>query len=507
MKETSITRKKWRELFFPIKRRELPKFFSMAVMMFFILLNQNLIRGIKDGLVVTMIGAEALSFIKLFIEMPAGILFVIIYTILCNKTTEENIFRGVMLFFLLFFSLFGFFLFPNQELLHPSANTISNYVQLYPHFKWFFIIWGKWILVFFYMMGELWPMIIFTLLYWQLANKITKTEEASRFYFVFNLLGQANLLVSGSIMVYFSRNDHFLLPFLGVYKTGTTLQVASLITIVILLCILVLFLHRYVETRIIYHQIDKEVENVPSKLKLGLWTSFKMIAQSKYLRLICVLMISYSMVINLIEGIWLHETSLFYRKDPALFITYQGKVLFWTGIFTLICSFVGNAITQKLGWKGAALGTPIITLIMGSMFFALVVLNYFKLLPTHVMGISILFAIVAIGGLQNVLAKGAKYCFFDITKEMVYIPLDKEMRAKGKASVDILGGKIGKSAGAILQVVCYTIFTHAQPDQISPFLAIMFLFICITWIIAVRTLSKEYHLLLTKNDSMNHSRR
>lgn len=497
MKQVSVLLKKWHPMRWPIKRSELKKFFSMASLMFLILLNQNLIRGIKDSLVVTLIGAEVLSFIKLFVEMPAGILFVVVYTLLCNKMTTENIFRAIILFFLFFFILFGFFLFPYQALLHPDPCLVDGYIKLYPHFKWFFIMWGKWTLVLFYMLGELWPMIVFTLLYWQLANKITKTEEAGRFYFFCNVVGQANLLISGSIMVYFSRSDHFLLPFLGVDKTEAVLKVAALMVIVILLCLFILFVHRFIEKHIMY---DDTVPVQPTTtLQLGLYKSFKLISTSKYLGLICILMISYSMVIHLIEGLWFHETSLLYKQNPTNFITYQGKVLFWTGICTLICSCLGNVIIRKLSWLGAALVTPIVTLVVGSCFFLFIVAARFNFLSENIMGISTLAVIVAIGGLQNILAKGTKYCFFDVTKEMVYIPLDREMGTKGKAAVDILGGKIGKSVGAILQVVCYTIFTTAQPNQLAPFLMAMFILICIIWITAVGMLSKKYHGLISKS--------
>lgn len=497
MKQVSALLQKFHLILWPIKQSELKKFFSMAILMFLILLNQNLIRGIKDSLVVTLIGAEVLSFIKLFVEMPAGVLFVVIYTLLCNKITRENIFRAIILFFLFFFILFGFFLFPYQEFLHPNPALVDTYVKLYPHFKWFFIMWGKWTLVLFYMLGELWPMIVYTLLYWQLANTITTTKQAGRFYFFWNLIGQFNLLISGSIMVYFSSNDHFLLPFLGIDKTQAVLKVAALMVIVILLCLFILFLHRLIEKHVVCKALPVKSSTT---LQLSIYKSFKLISRSKYLGLICVLMIAYSMVIHLIEGLWFYQTSLLYKNDPTNFIAYQGKVLFWTGICTLTCSCLGNLIIQRLSWLGAALVTPIITLIVGSCFFISIVAAHFNCLSENIMGISTLAAIVAIGGLQNVLAKGTKYCFFDVTKEMVYIPLDREMSTKGKAAVDILGSKVGKSAGAILQVICYTIFATAQPNQLAPFLMIMFIVICIIWIRAVGILSKKYHNLTGKSD-------
>ncbi|MCT4696785.1 NTP/NDP exchange transporter [Candidatus Cardinium sp. TP] len=499
MKHVTALLKKWYPMQWPIKGSALQKFFSMAILMFLILLNQNLIRGIKDGLVVTLIGAEVLSFIKLFVEMPAGILFVVIYTVLCNKVTTEKIFRGIIIFFLFFFLLFGFFLFPYQELLHPDPCKVDAYIRLYPYLKWFFIMWGKWTLILFYMLGELWPMIVFTLLYWQLANKITTTEEAGRFYFFFNLIGQANLLISGSIMVYFSRADHFLLPFIGKYKVATAPKIATLMIVIATLCLCILLLHKYIEQYIICGQ-RVQGRRIP-RLQLGLYKSFKMIARSTYLSLICILMIAYSMVVHLIEGLWFYETSQLYQQDPTRFITYQGRVLFWTGICTLSCACFGHVVIRKLNWLGAALITPVTTLIVGGAFFLLIIAVDYHFVSKAIMGISTLTAIVAIGGLQNVLAKGTKYCFFDVTKEMAYIPLDQEMSTKGKAAVDILGGKIGKSAGALVQVICYTIFAAAEPNQLAPFLMVLFFLICLTWIAAARVLGKKYHHLIGKADS------
>lgn len=484
----------------PIGRNEWKKFFSMAGLMFVILLNQNLIRGLKDSLIVTIIGPEVLSYIKLFVELPLGILFVLGYTLLCNRMSTEVVFRIIILFFLLFFTAFGFWLFPYQKTTHPSLDLIENYIQLYPYLKWFFKLWGQWSLVLFYAMGELWPMIVFTLLYWQLANKITTTAEAGRFYFYFNLFGQANLLISGSIIIYFSSNDHFLLPIaalLSIARNKTELQVATLMMVVIALCIIILLIHRYIEKYTVYNSRQSRTTTPPMRLQLGLLKSLKMITKSKYLGLICLLMAAYSMTINLIEGLWFYEVASFYDNDSIHFMAYQGKVLRWTGVITLICSIIGNIIVQNLGWFGAALVTPVMTLLVGGCFFLLVIIYRFYGLSDVIGGIPIMAIIVAMGGVHNILAKGTKYCLFDATKEMAYIPLDDEMQTKGKAAIDILGGKLGKSCGSIFQVICYT-FLPYRPDQLSPFLMVIHSCICIIWIMATKLLSKKYYKLIAK---------
>jgi AAA family ATP:ADP antiporter len=94
---------------------------------------------------------------------------------------------------------------------------------------------------------------------------------------------------------------------------------------------------------------------------------------------------------------------------------------------------------------------------------------------------------VLFGTIQSLLSKTFKYALFDPTTQMAYIPLDEESKVKGKAAIDVLGSRIGKSGGSLIQqglVVLFGNIIHASPAVAVIFYAVLFV-----WISAANRLS------------------
>lgn len=479
----------------PVEKHELPKFLFLTLLMFCILGIQNLIRAMKDSVINTMIGPETIAFLKFWGVLPASFVVTIIYIKLVSVMKGENIFYLIMSTFLIFFLLFAFVLFPNHQYLHLNPEYANHLGLLYPNLKWFILLLSNWSFSLFYIIAELWPNAIFALLFWQFVNKITTVDESKRFYPLFGLLGQTGLYLSGQFLMQLSNINNYVTNLFHLTESKSVVSIQIVISIVLILGLIALVAFWIINHKVLNIALTENLQFRVKKSQISLKDSLKMIVESRYIRLIAILLFCYGVAINMVEGPWKAEATKVYT-NPTDFAVFVGSYLSYTGLFTIFFVLVGSNIVRKLGWFSAAIITPFMVFITGMIFF--MVSNFQPVAAFTMMFFTltdpIMIAII-IGAVQNVLSKSSKYTLFDSTKEMAYVPLDDELKTRGKAAADMIGTKLGKSTSAFTQSMLFVIIPSATYSTISGFLMIAFFVICIIWIWTVIELNKEYKAL------------
>ncbi|MDR2646023.1 MAG: NTP/NDP exchange transporter [Holosporaceae bacterium] len=461
----------WKAVLWPIYSIELRKFLPMAFMLMCIVFNYSVLRGMKDSLVVTYMGAEAIPTLKLWFVLPSAVLFMLAYSKLSNKFSKNTVFYMVTSFFMAYFALFATVLYPFNSLLTIDFSWVKS-----EFLKSLLVPVGGWVFSSFYVMAELWGSAMVSLMFWRFANDVTSLKESKRFYSMFGFIANGALLFSGTIL-----------------NTVKDIYVINLIAIVF--CMLVICIYYWLNTRVLvdpkFFNPD-EVKRPKKKVKLSLGESLRYIISSKYLGFIVLLVVCYGVSINLVEVMWKGQAKLLYPTD-AEFRGFMGNLQIWTGGATMLFMLLGTNILRRCSWFASAMVTPAMFFVTGIIFFGCIIFK--DVLAQYVSGIGLtaLGVITSVGLFQNVLGKGVKYSLFDATKEMSYIPLDDELKSKGKAAVDVIGGRAGKSGGAAIQFLLLNVlFVGTSLVQLAPLIAGIFVLILLLWFFAVSGLSKEF---------------
>lgn len=491
---------KVRAALWPVHSHELKKFLPMCFIMFFILFNYSILRNTKDALVITApgSGAEILSSLKFYVVMPMAVLFVVMYTKLANAFSRETLFVSFIATFVAFFLAFSFVIYPNIEAYHPSLDLVNQVKADYPRFQAVIPVWGVWTYSLFYMMSELWGSVMLSLLFWQYANDIIRTDEAKRFYALFGLIANVALLVAGELNERLSDIKNMLPE--GVDPWGVSLK--YLTTAVALAGFAAIGLYLYLNRIVLkdprYAPEDSGKKKKKSKPKLSVGESFKYIFTNPYIGLIALLVIGYGISINLIEVVWKYNIKMVY-PDSNDYNAFMGRFTKLTGLTTIILIMFTKGIVRKFGWFWGAIVTPLITITTGGLFFTFIFAG--EIFDSWLIGLgySVPFAAMWIGATQNFLTKGTKYSNFDPTKEMAYIPLDPELKSKGKAAVDVIGGRLGKAGGSAVQQALFFGLGTKEILVVAPYLAGVVAIVVGAWAIAVKALSKRYNTLIAES--------
>lgn len=486
-----------RSFFWPVHGYELKKLLPMFVMFLCISFNYTILRDTKDTLIVTSSGAETIPFLKVWGVVPAAIIFMLVYAKLSNILSKENLFYAAIAPFLVFFALFVYVLYPNRELLHPNAS--ADWIQSFlpTGLSGLVACYRNWTYSVFYILSELWGSAVLSLMFWGFANEISRVHEAKRFYTLLGLGANIALLISGPAIIYFSDIRKHLPPDVDAWQVSLNYLMSMVIGAGLLVVAIYWWMNRNVLTDPRYYDPAEEKKGKKSKPKMGIFESFAYLAKSKYILSIAIVVIAYGICINLVEVTWKGQLKLAY-PNPNEYNAFMGAFSTFTGATTIVMMFIGGWIIRKKGWGFAAIITPIVLLITGAGFFAFVIFRENLTGYIAALGTTPLMLAVWFGMAQNIMSKSTKYSLFDPTKEMAYIPLDQESKVKGKAAIDVVGARLGKSGGSFIQQGLLVVF--GTISAITPYVAVAMTVFIVAWLFAVKSLNRQF-VALTSGDA------
>lgn len=478
-----------RNFFWPIYAYELKKLVPMFVLIFMISFVYSLLRSFKVAIIVTAkgSGAEVISFLKLGGVLPGAFLLTYIFTKLISRFSREQVFYTMLVGFLTYFTIFLFVLYPNHSSL--QLDSVADYLQLLfnnkPGLKGLIAVIRHLNLSIFYVMSEMWSVVVLSMLFWGFANEVTKVDEAKRFYAIFALGSNASGIFSGILANKLNKIPYTsFIPF----KAEDQWMFYQLSLILILgATIIGIF---YWLNRTVFHLENVQSLKIPKKdNKLSLKECFQYLWSSKYLRCMVIVIISYNVVYNLADNMWTFKASQIYQ-NPKDFNFYMNQIVVATGIVSVFFAFIvsGNSI-RYYGWTFTALITPVIWLLTSIGFFSGLIFDgtiFMDIVSTYIANPANFFLLL--GGIQMCFGRACKYTVFDETKEIAFIPLSKSEKRKGKAIVDGLASRFGKSGGALIYITLFMFI--GDFTSIIPYVAVIMLVAIVLWIYAVVNLGK-----------------
>ncbi len=492
-----------RAMLWPIHRRELRKFLPLLLLIFFIAFNYNTLRTMKDTLVVATgksSGAEVIPFIKVWVMFPGSILMTWVFARLCNRLSRENVFYVMLGVFITYFATFVLVLYPNSETIHPHAFADSLQSVLPLGLKGFVAMIRNWSFTIFYAVAELWGNIVLFLLFWGFANQVTHLSEAKRFYSILGIGANIAGIIAAQISQTISGVGY--LPWIPYGTRAWDQQMMFLVGLVILTGFAAMAVFRWMHTHALDAESGETVAAVKGEVKgkMSMWKSFKELFTSPYLLSLAIIAIGYNIVINLVEVPWKHQMHEM-LPNPSDYNRYMNQVLMMIGfIATFAAFFVTNNVIRLFGWTFTAMMTPVLLLLTSALFFTSF---FFKEnlhgLAATLLGSTPLALVVFFGTVQNCIARGAKYTVYDTTKEIAFVPLPQDTKIRGKAVIDGVCTRLGKSGGSIIHQILLISFSSVAGSL--PYIAICIVATLAVWMVALIYMGRQFNALAAQEGS------
>jgi AAA family ATP:ADP antiporter len=483
-----------RAFFFPIYRHEWAKFLPMMVMLSLICFNYTVLRTAKDAVVVTAAGAEVIPFIKVWVMLPTAVLLAYLFSKLTNLYSQERVFYIMISSFLLCYALFAFVLYPYRDSLHAHGLADMLMQWLPQGCAGLINMLRYWSFTGFYVMSELWSSMIMSTLFWGFTNEITRLHEARRFYGVLSIANNGAGILASQVAIWLSdwvpRNT---VSTDGGWETILQLLIGAVIAAGLGAMAIFWWMNRTILRAPEFEALHSARRAFKAKKsKLSIKQSLSYLSNSRYLMCLAAIVVSYNLVINLVEIVWKGKLQVLY-PSPVDYNNYTAHLTTSICIVSSVAALFMPQLISLFGWTKTALITPIIMLLTSAGFFGFLFVQDSAVVDSSMLMASPLAIAVFFGAIQNCLSKAAKFSVFDATKEMAFIPLDHDTKLKGKAAIDGVGSRLGKSGGSFIHQGLFIIF--GSLSMITPYVAVILFVVIGLWIVATRSLGSQFNVL------------
>lgn len=466
--------------FVPIRNNEWAKFLCLVMMIALVTYIHSILKLSKDVLILSHLTTEVISAIKVWVVLPVSIAVMLLYIKLSDTFKRSTLFHLLTWAFIGFFVVFATVLYPNSQAL--TIQFDPKWAQNFPFLKYILVVVSNWHFTMFYLCSELWVTVMLSISTWQAINHITSMEESKRFYPLLGFSANIGMILASYFAKYFAKHNQ---NWQGTLNASTI----SIVIAAVMLSWVLVKLVNLIGDEAFNGAVAVGGRVKKQKTKLSFSDSVKMIFSSRAVLLIVLLLLSYNISLNIIEGIWKKSIELSFSNNANEIQQFMSSVSLYISLLSAVLAIGGVYILKTVSWRTAALITPILFLVSGSIFFLYLIFRDSSLLQAAIVGGSAIYTAALVGAFHNVAARSSKHTIYDSTKEMVYIPLGDEIKTKGKAAAEMIGSRFGKGSGAFIQQFLLTLFPSMTLMDLTPILSVIFLTLMVVWLYSTCKLS------------------
>lgn len=424
-------------ILWPVYKEEQAQIIPMTAVFFFVSFIYNILNALKKTLLLSnpYLKAQAVSYLKIFGIMPAAIIFTWMTTKVITKYGQKKALQMMIAFFALSFGFLTLFIFPNREYLTFNFQPTFELVSLL----------NNWDITLFYIFSEMWSSIILNVLCWGIVIETTHLSQSKRIYALFT--GSANIatLVAGWWAA--TALDHQLVWFYQAPLESLTWvnRLMFQMSVMWILQVAIIYLLSFIKI-----PEQPQTSSPKKKEKLGLLSAIKVTAQHPILRNIALIMISFNMIYHLSDVTHSAYVKAYMSADSDMMNKYFNYITLYLGLCAVGFSWIlSGSFIRQFGLKTSLFVTPVL---WGLLSFMDIVASFSPqtgfewhsmVLPLNLISLSILISV----------GRAIKFTIFDTTKEMSFLSLDSDKKRMGKAAIDGLSSRFGKSGGAWLLIL------------------------------------------------------